>query len=94
MPEESDSKWDKWKRIRAQGRNRFIWRQGVLVWGILTGVTWAIVMAATRGWEQIHVLLPIALIAFPIGGFFFGLIVWAISESKYKRHVEQQEDPP
>ena len=74
-----------WAKTRRMGRSRFIWRVGVLYWGIITGTVWSIVMGAMQGWDQFPILLCLALIGFPIGGYFFGVWVWKLNESAYQK---------
>jgi hypothetical protein len=88
MTTSSDPKWHKWERTRAKGRNRFIWVTGVLCWGVLTGLVWSVVMAMFQGWDRLGVLIPIALIAFPIGGYWFGSNVWRKTEERYDEHLK------
>lgn len=80
----SQKEIDKWAKTREMGRQRFTWIYGVLMWGIPTGIAWAILMAAIQGWNRLPILLPIALIGFPIGGVFFGKLIWKMSEARYQ----------
>ena len=74
------------------GRTRYIWLVGVLGWGVATGSMWAVAMAAMQGWDRLPVLLAIALVGFPIGGYFFGAWVWkASSRSTSKRRPRSLE---
>ena len=74
---------DKWAQTRQIGRKAYIWRMGVLGWGIVTGFAWSIAMAASQGWNRLPLLLPIALILFPIGGYFVGAFTWKMTEADY-----------
>jgi hypothetical protein len=67
---------ERWSETRRMERSRYIWRYGVLGWGLSVGVIWALVMSALQGWERLPILLPLALIGFPIGGYFFGVCTW------------------
>ena len=40
-------------------------------------------MASIQGWERLPILFVLALIAFPIGGIFFGRLMWRIFEARY-----------
>lgn len=66
-------KLKKWENMRKKGMTRFVLLYGVLFWGGLTGI---VVM---------FFLGPIALLLFPISGIFFGVIMWNIGESKYRK---------
>jgi hypothetical protein len=41
---EKQTAW--WQRRRAKGRKHFIWLYGVVLWGLLTGLVWAVAMSA------------------------------------------------
>jgi hypothetical protein len=56
-------------------RRRFVFRRGVLGWGVTTAFLWAAFSALLLGspfWRS----LAIALVVFPIGGLFFGRALW------------------
>ncbi len=72
-----------WSETRKKGRRRFILVNGVLGWGVMTGVLWSLFMAMTQGWEKLPAYLAFGLIGFPLGGLAFGAIVWSMSEKKY-----------
>jgi hypothetical protein len=44
-------------------------------------------MSALQGWERLPIYLPIALISFPIGGYFWGAWVWKKIEQEYFKSV-------
>jgi hypothetical protein len=74
---------EKWSKTRKKGRTRFIWLYGVVGWGVVTGVLWAAAMAF-QGLGHLPLLLPLALIVFPIGGFFFGRKMWTTFEDQFQ----------
>jgi hypothetical protein len=80
----------RWEKTRKMGRARYIWLVGVLGWGVATGSMWAVAMAAMQGWERLPVLLAMALVGFPIGGYFFGMWVWKASESQYQQALAEK----
>jgi hypothetical protein len=77
----------RWESIRSKGRGRYIVVYGVLLWGLLTGFFWALAMSAVQGWDRFWLLLPIALIGFPIGGYFFGAMTWKKTEENYQKWI-------
>jgi hypothetical protein len=87
----TEKQLDRWAKTRKMGRAKFILFAGVLGWGVLTGALWAVAMAAIRGWDQLPLLLTLALVGFPIGGYFFGAYVWKASEKQY---LEARGDAP
>jgi hypothetical protein len=80
---------EKWAVIRAKGRGRYILVNGVLLWGILTGVLWSIIMSALQGWHSLSFFLPTALIIFPVCGYFFGAWTWKKTEGEYQKSISQ-----
>jgi hypothetical protein len=47
-------------------------------------------MAGIQGWDKLSTLLPVALVVFPICGYFFGAFVWKSTEIKYNEHLEHK----
>lgn len=82
---------ENWARIRQRGRTRYIWLNGVLYWGLSTGVLWAVTMAAVQGWDRLPRLLAFAVIGFPIGGIFFGLWTWKLAEDRYQQASQENQ---
>jgi hypothetical protein len=78
---------EKWAVTRAKGRGRYIWLVWVLSWGLITGVLWSIFMGALQGWDQLPFLFPIAMIIFPIGGYYCGAWMWNKLEVEYHKTV-------
>ena len=83
---------ERWAKIRAKGRTRFIWFNGVLIWGVMTGILWAVVMAAWQDWSRLPRFLGFALVGFPIGGYFFGLLTWSFSEKRFQQALREDPD--
>lgn len=73
----------KWSKSREKGEKRFVWFQGVLLWGVCTALFWSVLMEFLVPNENIFVRPIIAIILFPIGGYGWGKWVWKITEKKY-----------
>ncbi len=71
---------ERWARLREMGRRRYIWIHGVLGWGVSVAIAWSVSIAWDEGWDRLPILLPIALVLFPFGGYFFGAIMWRMME--------------
>jgi len=68
---------ERWKKIQRDGIWRFVLKEGVLKWGIGTAVLWLVLMSVVSdGGLNYRSLVPRALAAFPIGGLFFGIVMW------------------
>lgn len=77
---------EKWAEMRSQGKWNFIWRVGILRWGlIMCGVF--IGMQAVQ--HPNHILFTVAL-NIPVwlcAGFLFGLLTWSVCELIYRRYL-------
>ncbi len=74
-------------RFMAKGRGHFVGFWGVIVWGFPTAVLFSIIMA---WWEELPFwpLLWLSLILFPIGGYFWGTIMWRYMEKQAERNKQ------
>ena len=74
------------------GRTRFIWKFGVLFWGVFTGIAWSLAMwfVMDRTGSLLSFLIP-ALVLFPVGGYFWGRFVWQKSEKIYTAKRRQMD---
>jgi|GEM_PF-5222523 len=61
-------------------RRRFIFRRGVLGFGLSTGVLWAAAMA-WHGPGPFWAYLLVALAGFPLGGWLWGAILWRLTRA-------------
>lgn len=78
---------EKSNKILEQGRSKFVWRYGVLGWGVSTAILFSLLMAGAEGWDGFLFKLILALVIFPIGGYVWGRIMWAFLERKHQRAV-------
>lgn len=91
----------RWAKTRQMGRTRFVWLIGVLGWGLISGLCFPLVIAVVGsaypvvpGWERYPVNLAMSLLLFPIGGYFFGVCTWWVTEREYQRATRVDEDSP
>ena len=83
----------RWERLRANGRSAFIWRNGVVGWGLPA----ALLTAVYKVIEQQGLVWPPALsrelqsafvliaVVFPVLGYVFGSWLWQQGEGQYHR---------
>ncbi len=57
---------------------------GILYWGLLTGVLVSAISFFIRD-KPIGEAIGSNFITFPIGGIFFGLIMWVVFNNQYNR---------
>jgi hypothetical protein len=79
----------KWAAKRVQGRWSFVWRTGVLQWGVI--------MFGVMGGGQIAqqpdrwlFLLELNLSVWLCAGVVFGLLTWHFSERSYAKYLAKQ----
>jgi hypothetical protein len=61
-------------------RTQFVWQRGVLGWGVLSGLLFAVMTAMIRSAEcrrELGMLLMTALPIFCVGGCFWGHAMWS-----------------
>jgi hypothetical protein len=85
-----EREYTRWEATRSKGRSRFIWLFGVVWWGVVTGLMWAVMMAWMHGWNELPLLLPFALIGVPIGGYFWGAWMWNRIEKQYRQALRER----
>ncbi len=80
----------KWERVRAKGKRRFVIRRGVLGWGLGTGIL-SSVLLAVEGAPSFHpwLELPVAMLVFAAGGYFWGSWMWDILDRQYQSGSRQ-----
>ena len=79
----------KWEKNRSKGKSHFVWRYGVLGWGLCMFVVMT-VLNYIRHPDSLAQTLIINAIIWPIGGYVWGVWMWAISERAYKKYAEQK----
>ena len=84
----SDARWEK---QRAMGRGAFVWRYGVLGWGLpaaLLTIAYAFIKEQGFSWSagaasgKLRVGIVITLVLFPVLGHAFGGRLWEARERK------------
>jgi hypothetical protein len=84
---------ERWARTRSIGRTGFIWRYGVVAWGLPGGTVTAIyrvIQLHARGTEwSLHVIRPLwesvagIFVACGIVGYLLGAWLWDACESQF-----------
>jgi hypothetical protein len=77
---------ERWEKVRALGRWRFIWMIGVIGWGVPTGA----LMLAWRWWSDgvpptLRTIVIMAVVFGIGGGLAFGAVMWRRTERRYER---------
>lgn len=66
----------------SEERRRFILNIGVFGWGITTAILWSVAMAWLGPPGPFWVYLSMAIVLFPIGGWFWGAIMWRMTQQQ------------
>jgi hypothetical protein len=81
---------EKWRKVRARGKQRFVITRGVLIWGISTFIVENVVVVfADFYWLHRPYIRPslgsltAQLIAFCFTGYFYGLWFWSWHERNF-----------
>ncbi len=56
-------------------------------------IVWPLAMGFFQGWDHLPFLLPVSLLLFPIGGVFFGRMVWSVAEGNYLDYLKDDPQP-
>lgn len=76
-----------WEPIARRGKRRFVIVNGMLGWGLSTGVLWAITMTALDPERSSFLVrLGLALVLFPLGGIAWGAATWSLTERFRRKH--------
>lgn len=88
----------RWERRRTMGRRAFVWRYGVLGWGLpaaLLTIAYAFIREQGFAWSadtasaKLRVGIVITLVLFPVLGHLFGGRLWDTRE----RRREERHKP-
>ena len=88
---------DRWEYVRHQGRGKFVWMKGVLLWGAATGLCATVFAAGAAGPDKLAVIAPAAAILCPVAGYFYGRWVWDLNETAYHEArglADKKDDAP
>lgn len=95
----NQAQFERWQRVRAKGKDNFVWMNGVLGWGLATGLLYGVVMHLVKYegklgslWTMNFVtFLSSSLLIFAMGGYFWGRVVWNQTEKTFKKAKEKQQ---
>ncbi len=88
----------RWERNRARGRATFVWRQGVVGWGLpaaLLAIGYKFVQEHGFVWSTeispgLRTGIALAIVVFPFCGYLLGGRLWEVGEANYERMLEQE----
>ena len=83
---------DKWAKLKAMGKKKFILVYGVFGWGFLTALIFLVLGVVSKKGFRISDLgslsflkqLLVSMLVFPLIGYFWGLLIWKKLERQTK----------
>lgn len=89
----------KLERLLEKGMKHYVLKYGVLYWGVSTAllfsVAFTIVMNLLLDVEvSFFLVLPGALVLFPLGGILWGIRMWSFMESSYRKYLDSEKAAP
>lgn len=91
-----DPQLARWARLRSGGRSAFVWRNGVVGWGLPAAVVTALYkVVETQGlaWpptlpDELRPALVLIALVFPALGYLFGGWLWAQGEARFGARLD------
>ncbi|WP_147321325.1 hypothetical protein [Rhodoferax lacus] len=84
-----EKRMQRWAVTRAHGQRRFVLIHGVCLWGLITGISWSLLMWLRGSMPNPAIQVPVAIVLFALGGIPWGLLVWRYSEKAFRSHEQQ-----
>jgi hypothetical protein len=76
---------NKWSETRKIGKGQYILRFGVLFWGVSTGLSFLYLQHFVFEKPINIVSVVLAMVLFPISGYFLGKFIWWMNEIQFRR---------
>lgn len=73
----------RWAKFSKLGRSQYVLRYGVLAWGVPVAILFVLLQGFLQGWTAAAFQAIPALVLFPLGGLFYGRIMWSLLERRY-----------
>lgn len=91
-----DPQLARWARLRDGGRSAFLWRNGVVGWGLPAAVVTAlykVVEVQGLAWpptlsDELRPALVLIALVFPALGYLFGGWLWAQGEARFGARLD------
>ncbi len=80
----SGHKSEKLRALVEKGKWSYVFKHGVLGWGVLTAILWSVIMHFIDRMPFTESIL-LALVLFPVGGLFWGLFMWFFISREFSK---------
>jgi hypothetical protein len=78
-----EEKCQRWKTEKAKGKKNFIWKYGILRWGVFMFVCMTGFFHFALPDPNLVVILVPSLFIWALAGYCFGAAAWYMQEKKY-----------
>jgi hypothetical protein len=85
----NEKKVKRWERTRKMGKTRYIIVYGVLIWGIVAGLSFPFIQWILFNQPPGPSRFVLSLIVFQITGIFVGIVTWNNSERMYQQFLDK-----
>lgn len=86
-PRWTPQQMERWSHRRQLGPARYVWRHGVLGFGLPVAISWVLVMSGLYQMRLVGLIVGAALVV-TAGGVFYGLWTWTVREGDYHDMIE------
>jgi len=79
-----------WLQIKAKGRSRYVWRTGVIGWGLpVFAIFTPLMLILNPGthpwfWGEIAGISVFSFLVWMLAGYFFGRLMWKTLDKRYR----------
>lgn len=80
-------RWEKWSKIRQMGQGAFIFKYGILAYGLPMGLLAFIALLSTD--TTVSIIFGIA--TFLLGGGLYGTLTWSMSEKRFAQYIKERK---
>ena len=84
-------RFERWEKTRSKGKWNYIFKYGVLFWGLGTAVLYSLFFSLFNKWCSFLEVLPLSIVLFPLGGIGYGVATWYSNEKVYHKLKNPQK---
>ncbi|MDZ7656004.1 MAG: hypothetical protein U0997_08660 [Sulfurimicrobium sp.] len=88
----NDRHFQKWQKMRAKGKGRFILIRGLLAWGLPMFMIMTFVANKPASGQMSPGMIALNAFIWAIAGLVFGYFTWAVSERAYQKVLQSREN--
>ena len=85
-----EKQFENWKKIRDKGMRRFIFVNGLLLWGVPMFVVMTFIVNKPDNEHMSIGLIVVNAIIWALGGLGFGYFTWKFSEKSFQKELNKR----